>query len=83
MQADQIGMADVGGRAELTLEAVQLCPIHLRQHLEGRPVAAVYVHRLEDDPHPPAAELANQAIVAQPRRSRWRVIYGFGGLVRI
>ena len=67
VQADEIGMADVRGRAEFTLEAVQLSPVDLGQHFEGRPITAHYVHRLEDDSHAAAPELADQSIVAQPR----------------
>ena len=66
MQPDQVGMAEVGGRAEFPLEAVQSRAVHLRQHLQGDAVAAVHVDGLEDDAHAAPPQLADQAKVAEP-----------------
>ena len=59
-------MADVGRRAKLTFEPVQLGPVHLGQHFQSHPVAPQHVDRLEDDPHAAPPQLADQPIVAEP-----------------
>ena len=82
MQADQVRVADIGGRAELALEAVEPGPVNIRQQLERDAIAPHEVHRLEDDPHAAAPQLADQPVVAQPAGRQRLVVHRLAGRAR-
>ena len=79
MQADQVRVADIGGRAELALEAVESGPVDVRQQLERDAITPHEVHRLEHDPHAAAPQLADQPVVAQPARRQRLVVHRLAG----
>ena len=61
-------MVQVGGRLRFVLEALELLRVQRRgegQHLQGHPPAQRELHRLVDDAHAAAADLADDAEVAQ------------------
>jgi len=55
-EAHQVGMAHVGERAELRLEAQEVARIDARQRLERDVGAVLAVERLVDDPHAAGAQ---------------------------
>src|SRR5262249_37562695 len=70
VQADQVGMAEPGGGAELALEPIELRPVHPGEDLQRDAVAAGDVDGLLDDPPAPPPPLPGPAVVAQPTRGR-------------
>src|SRR5262249_39272867 len=66
---DDVGVVQAGGRLRLPLEPLALAVVkeELRQHLQGDVPAQGDLLGLIDDAHAAPADLAQDAVVAQPR----------------
>ncbi len=72
IQSDQVFVRDVGQRAELALEAVEVRPFGLAEYLEGDTGRTFAVEGFVDDTEPAFAETPNQLeALGAGEDSRW------------
>jgi len=60
VEADQIFMGDIGERAKLALEPVEVSALGLAQHLEGHAGGPLSIEGFVDDPEPALAQLPSE-----------------------